>query len=167
MSFDRDYTNPENEKKIEKKLNAEYQSITKDYEALKKAVDGAKAIEQFEKQVRIRAKNFELSVVLKTGISTLRQRIKYLNDLVEHPEDDRIIEKINRRNGSSELESTITTSNSTVTTSTLPDGENGFVGFLKLLQLKAQFGLNLLQNIRPSFERAFEDVFKRPYEKQD
>ena len=167
MSFDRDYTNPENEKKIEKKLNAEYQSITKDYEALKKAVDGAKAIEQFEKQVRIRAKNFELSVVLKTGISTLRQRIKYLNDLVEHPEDDRIIEKINRRNGSSELESTITTSNSTATTSTLPDGENGFVGFLKLLQLKAQFGLNLLQNIRPSFERAFEDVFKRPYEKQD
>ncbi|XP_055304010.1 uncharacterized protein LOC129569277 [Sitodiplosis mosellana] len=164
MSFDRDYTNAENEKKIEKKLHAEFKSIANDYDALKQAVEGAKAIEQFEKQVRIRAKNFELSVVLKTGISTLRQRIKYLSDLVEHPEDDRIIEKINRRNGSSELGPT---SNTTVITTSLPDGENGFVGFLKLLQLKAQFGLNLLQNIRPSFERAFEEVFKRPYEKQD
>lgn len=162
-SFDRDYKNEENEKKVEKKLHAEFKSISNDYESLKKAVDGAKAVEQFEKQVRIRAKNFELSVVLKTGISTLRQRIKYLSELVEHPEDGRIIEKINRRNGSSEPSS----SSNTTLTSTIPDGENGFVGFLKLLQLKAQFGLNLLQNIRPSFERAFEEVFKKPYEKQD
>ncbi|XP_031638578.1 uncharacterized protein LOC116350783 [Contarinia nasturtii] len=161
MSFDRDYSNAENEKKVEKKMQAEFKSITTDHDALKKAVDGANAIETFEKQVRIRAKNYELSVVLRTGIATLRQRIKVLNELVEHPEDDRIIEKINRRNGSTETSST---SNSTTTT-IAPELDNGFVGFLKLLQLKAQFGLNLLQNIRPSFERAFEEVFKRPYEK--
>lgn len=167
VSFDRDYTNEENEKKIEKKIHTEFKSISNDYEALKKAVDGAKAVEQFEKQVRIRAKNFELSVVLKTGITTLRQRIKYLSDLVENPQDDRIIEKINRRNGSPELSSTSNTTSSSTSTSVISENDNGFVGFLKLLQLKAQFGLNLLQNIRPSFERAFEEVFKRPYEKQD
>lgn len=161
MSFDREYANADNEKKVEKKMQTEFKSISNDYEALKKAVEGANAIETFEKQVRIRAKNYELSVVLKTGISTLRQRIKVLNELVEHPEDHRIIEKINRRNGSE----TDSPSNSTTPTTVAPELDNGFVGFLKLLQLKAQFGLNLLQNIRPSFERAFEEVFKRPYEK--
>lgn len=165
MSFDRDYSSADNEKKVEKKIQTEFKSIKSDYDALKKAIDGAKAIEQFQKQIRIRPKNFELSVVLKTGITGIRQRIRYLNDLVEHPEDDRMIEKINRRDGSeTPIESTTTIGNSsTGDASELPEAENGFVGFLKILQLKAQFGLNLLQNIRPSFERAFEDVFKRPY----
>lgn len=169
MSFDRDYSNEENEKKIEKKIHTEFKSISNDYEALKKAIDGAKAIEQFEKQMRLRAKNFELSVVLKSGMTTIRQRIKYLNDLVEHPEDVRIIEKINRRDGNGNSNGSTTelgSSSNSTSTSTAPKFENGFVGFLKLLQLKAQFGLNLLQNIRPSFERAFEEVFKRPYEKE-
>lgn len=165
MSFDRDYTTTETQQKVEKKIQTEFKSITADYDALKKAVDGAQAIEKFQKQIRIRAKNFELSVVLKTGISMIRQRIKYLGDLVEHPEDDRIIEKINRRDGSNaSIDTETSTKQSTGTTNSFPEEENGFVGFLKLLQLKAQFGLHLLRNIRPSFERAFEDVFKRPYE---
>lgn len=162
MSFDRDYRNEETEKKTEKKIQTEFKGVSNDYEALKKAVDGAKSIEKFEKQVQIRAKNFELSVVLKTGISTLRQRVKTLSELIDHPEDDRIIEKINRRNGVSENGSS---SNTTSTSTTDPELDNGFAGFLKLLQLKAQFGLNILQNIRPSFEKAFEEVFKKPYEK--
>lgn len=87
---------------------------------------------------------------------------------MENPEDIRIIEKINRRDGSNPTNSNVGTStNSTSIKTNEPEMENGFVGFLKLLQLKAQFGLNLLQNIRPSFERAFEDVFKRPYEKSN
>lgn len=169
MSFDREYANEETEKRVERKIQTEFKSITVDYEALKKAIDGAKAVEKFEKQAHIRAKNYELSVVLKTGISTLRQRINHLNDLVEHPDDERIIEKINRRDGSNGIVSSTqptpgTASNSSTSiTINEPELENGFVGFLKLLQLKAQFGLNLLQNIRPSFERAFEDVFQRPY----
>lgn len=164
MSFDRDYSSADNEKKVEKKIQTEFKSIKSDFDALKKAIDGAKAIEQFQKQIHIRPKNFELSVVLKSGITGIQQRIRYLNDLIEHPEDDRIIEKINRRDGGeTPIESTTTSSSSTENSSELPDVENGFVGFLKLLQLKAQFGLNLLKNIRPSFERAFEDVFKRPY----
>lgn len=164
MSFDRDYSSADNEKKVEKKIQIEFKSIESDFDSLKKAIDGAKAIEQFQKQIRIRPKNFELSVILKTGITGIRQRIRYMNDLIEHPEDHRMIDKINRRDGSETLiESTTTNSTNTSTSSELPEVENGFVGFLKLLQLKAQFGLNLLKNIRPSFERAFEDVFKRPY----
>lgn len=168
MSFDREYSNTDNEKRVEKKIQTEFRSIQNDYDALKKAIDGAKAIEQFQRQIRIRAKNFELSIALKTGISNIRQRIKYLTELVEHPDDDRIIEKINRRDGNGNVSSTESTSNTKYSsTTTISEHENGFVGFLKLLQLKAQFGLNLLQNIRPSFERAFEDVFKRPFEKQN
>lgn len=173
MSFDREYVNDETEKRIERKIQTEFKSITVDYEALKNAIDGAKAVEKFEKQAHIRAKNYELSVVLRTGISTLRQRIKHLNDLVEHPDDERIIEKINRRDGSNggvqsgtqSPTGEATTSSNTPSSVNGPELQNGFVGFLKLLQLKAQFGLNLLQNIRPSFERAFEEVFKRPYVK--
>lgn len=161
-------SNLELENKIQKKIQTEFNSVEEDLSALKKAVVATKDIEIFQKQMRIRAKNYELSVTLKTGITHIRQRIKLLTDLLEHPDDDRIIQKINRRDGN--VMTNTTTSSSDISTDTsighAEEPENGFIGFLKLLQLKAQFGLNLLQNIKPSFERAFEEVFKRPLQEQ-
>lgn len=37
---------------------------------------------------------------------------------------------------------------------------SGLMGFLKMIELKAAFGVNVLRSIRPAFDRAFEDVFK-------
>lgn len=43
------------------------------------------------------------------------------------------------------------------TTTTRP---SGLMGFLKMIELKAAFGVNVLRSIRPAFDKAFEDVFK-------
>lgn len=153
------------EKKIQKKIQTEYDRIESDIVAFKKAIDAVQPIEMYQKQLKIRAKNYELSVALRTGITQIRQRIKLLVELIEHPDDDRIVQKINRRDGTTISGSE--TSNGTTTSERSPIDtdereNNGFIGFLKLLQLKAQFGLNILKTIKPSFERAFEEVFKRP-----
>lgn len=37
---------------------------------------------------------------------------------------------------------------------------SGLMGFLKMIELKAAFGVNVLRSIRPAFDKAFEDVFK-------
>lgn len=155
----------EAERKIQKKIQTEFDHIERDFSALKKAVDAVQDIETFQKQLKIRAKNYELSVGLRTGITQIRQRIKLLVELIEHPEDDRIVEKIDRRDGTSNTGSeipNISTTSESVPGNTDDHENNGFIGFLKLLQLKAQFGLNILKTIKPSFERAFEEVFKRP-----
>lgn len=153
------------EKKIHNKIQIEFARIESDFLALKKALNAVQDIAAFQKQLKLRAKNYELSVALRTGIAQTRQRIKLLMELVEHPDDDRIVQKINRRDGNNNPTSEI--SNGSTTNEPGPiaidDQENnGFIGFLKLLQLKAQFGLNILKTIKPSFERAFEEVFKRP-----
>lgn len=37
---------------------------------------------------------------------------------------------------------------------------SGLMGFLKMIELKAAFGVNVLRSIRPAFDKAFDDVFK-------
>lgn len=153
------------EKKIQKKIQTEFDHIESDFLALKRAIDAVQDIETFQRQLKIRAKNYELSMGLRTGITQIRQRIKWLVELIEHPEDDRIVQKINRRDGTSNTGSEIpnvSTTSEPGADNTDEHDHNGFIGFLKLLQLKAQFGLNILKTIKPSFERAFEEVFKRP-----
>lgn len=153
------------EKKVLKKIQTEYDRIESDFLALKKAINAIQDIAAFQKQLKIRAKNYELSVALRAGITQIRQRIKLLIELIEHPDDERIVQKINRRDGTINPSSEMP--NGSTTNEPGPIGiddheNNGFIGFLKLLQLKAQFGLNILKTIKPSFERAFEEVFKRP-----
>lgn len=151
------------EKKNKKKIQTEFDRIESDYLALRKAIGAVQDIETFQKQLRIRAKNYELSVAMRTAITQIRQRIKLLVELIEHPEDERIVQKIDRRDGTSNPSSEMPNWSTTSQPGPIDEHENnGFIGFLKLLQLKAQFGLNILKTIKPSFERAFEEVFKRP-----
>lgn len=148
--------------KIKKKLETEFENIETDFSSLKRVVDTVDALEAFQKQLKIRAKNYEISVTIRTGMLQIRQRMRLLNELIDHPNDDRIIEKINRRDGNPmPIPGTNETSTDKPLTN-IDEPENGFAGFIKLLQLKAQFGLNVLRTIKPSFERAFEDVFGRP-----
>lgn len=51
----------------------------------------------------------------------------------------------------------ITEPNINYTTTSRP---SGLMGFLKMIELKAAFGVNVLRSIRPAFDKAFEDVFK-------
>lgn len=161
IALNKNDSNLEIENKIKIKLKLEFKNIEMDFVALKQGIVAVQDIETFQKQLKIRAKNYELSVTLKTGIAKIRQRIKLMDELIEHPEDDRIIQKINRRDGNETNMKEPSTDNSHVETEDTKT-DTGLIGFLKLLQLKAQFGLNLLKTIQPSFERAFEEVFKRP-----
>lgn len=163
-SFTKNQTNEQIKNKNTEKIQKEFNELEKDLKLLRQVVADIRDIEEFQKEFHIRAKNFELSMTIKTGIIHIRQRMRLISDLIDHPDDERIVQKINRRDGSNgdvSLSGMETTTNDPAAALSI-DKVNSFGGLLRLLQLKAAFGLHILQNIRPSFEKAFEEVFKMP-----
>lgn len=162
-NFTKNQSNDEQTKqKNAEKIQKEFQNLEKDMSLLKQVVADVKDIETFQKEFHIRAKNFELAMTIKTGTIHIRQRMRLIADLIDHPDDERIIQKINRRDGSTTDVAGMETSTRDPAAQFSIDKVNSLNGLLKLLQLKAAFGIHVLQNIRPSFEKAFEEVFKMP-----
>lgn len=150
----------ENDEKIRK----EFKQTEDNVALLHQVIDHVKDIEKFQKEFYIKSKNWELAMTLKTGMTHIRNHITLVSDLLDHPDDANLIRRIDLKDN---------TADSGVTSSTTdvaqPNGGGStqihispLDDLMKLLQLKALFGLNILQNIRPSFERAFEEVFRMP-----
>lgn len=146
------------------KINKEYKKLEENFELLRLVVSHVKDIERFQKEFYIKSKNWELAMTLKTGMNHIRNEIILVSDLVDHPNDENLIKRIDLR----ENESVKPDASSGDSVDAMPPTDGPQTHFsplddlFKLFQLKALFGFNLLQNIRPSFERAFEEVFRVP-----
>lgn len=164
-----DQLNSNDTEKLEnaEKINKEFKRSEDNVKLLHMVVDHIKDIEKFQKEFYIKSKNWELAMTLKTGMNHIRKQIGLVSDLIDHPADVNLIRRI---------EQSDTVPSETSTTAPIDgaavqppaDGTSAPAHFsplddlFKLIQLKALFGINILQNIRPSFERAFEEVFRMP-----
>lgn len=146
------------------KINKEFNRTEANVQLLHLVVDHIKDIEKFQKEFYIKSKNWELAMTLKTGMNHIRNQIILVSDLIEHPNDENLIRRIEQNDSSPSESSTAASSDAAATQPNVgpPAHFSPFDDLLKLIQLKALFGINLLQNIRPSFERAFEEVFRMP-----
>lgn len=146
------------------KINNEYKKLDDNIQLLRLVVSHVKDIERFQKEFYIKSKNWELAMTLKTGMNHIRNQIILVSDLIDHPNDENLIKRIDSKEN--EFIKPSTSPNERVDVIQSADGTQTHFSPLddlfKLFQLKALFGFNLLQNIRPSFERAFEEVFRVP-----
>lgn len=144
-----------------------------DYEIgrLRKVIAEIKDIEQFQDELHIKGKNQILSDTITNGIIHITENIKFVNELLDNPID--IENKISNReammrtvNGEKPLNvTTVQKKSDNTTTDTFEPTESppsGIMSLLKILELKAAFGVNVLRSIRPAFDRAFQDVFNTP-----
>ncbi len=138
---------------------------------LRKVIAEIKDIEQFQDELRIKGKNRILSDTISNGVIHIAGDIKFVNELLDNPTE--IDSKIANReamtrtvNGEKPLNVTTTVQKKSdvMTTETFEPIEqpSGLMSLLKILELKAAFGVNVLRSIRPAFDRAFADVFSTP-----
>lgn len=142
-----------------------------DYEIgrLRKVIAEIKDIEQFQNELRIKGKNRILTETISNGVVHITENIKFVNELLDNPTE--IDSKIANReammrtvNGEKPLNDTVQKKSDVMTTETFEPTEppSGIMSLLKILELKAAFGVNVLRSIRPAFDRAFADVFNVP-----
>lgn len=139
-----------------------------DYEInrLRRVIAEIKDIEQFQDELHIKGKNHILRDTISNGVIHIAGDIKFVNELHDNPTE--IDSKIANReammrtvNGEKPLNATIQKKSDHMTTDTFEPTEapSGIMSLLKILELKAAFGVNVLRSIRPAFDRAFADVF--------
>lgn len=133
-----------------------------DYEMnrLRRVIAEIKDIEQFQDELRIKGKNRILKDTVSNGIIHITGNIKFVIELLDNPTE--IDSKIANReammrtvNGEKPLNDTIQKKSDHMTTDTFVPTEppSGIMGLLKILELKAAFGVNVLRSIRPAFDR--------------
>lgn len=142
-----------------------------DYEInrLRRVIAEIKDIEQFQDELRIKGKNRVLRDTVLNGVIHITGDIKFVNELLDNPTE--IESKIANReammrtvNGEQPLNVTAQKKADHMTTDTYEPTEppSGLMSLLKIIELKAAFGVNVLRSIRPAFDRAFADVFNTP-----
>lgn len=142
-----------------------------DYELnrLRRVIAEIKDIEQFQDELRIKGKNRILRDTITNGIVHITGNIKFVNELLDNPTE--IDTKIANReamlrtvNGEKPLNVTVQKKSDHMTTDTFEPTEppSGIMSLLKIFELKAAFGVNILRSIRPAFNRAFSEVFHTP-----
>lgn len=162
----------ENQTNVEK-VQKEVKHIEYNIQRLRRIAADVKDIEQFQKEFHIKNRNTELALTVRTGILRIRNHISYVGDQIDRPDDKEIsLENYLRENVEDNLlETTAAVEEDISTSTTTPEPpfevhvdaqEGGLTGILQLLQLKAVMGMHILESIRPSFERAFEEVFRMP-----
>lgn len=143
-----------------------------DYEVnrLRRVIAEIKDIEQFQEELRIKGKNRILRDTVSNGVIHINGDIKFVNELLDNPTE--IDSKIANReamtrtvNGEKPLNITVQKKSDHMTTDSFEPTEtpSGIMSLLKILELKAAFGVNVLRSIRPAFDRAFADVFNAPH----
>ncbi|XP_037049605.1 uncharacterized protein LOC119083898 [Bradysia coprophila] len=147
-----------------------------DYEIgrLRKVIAEIKDIEQFQDELHIKGKNRFLSDTITSGVIHISEGIKFVNELLDNPIE--IESKISNReammrtvNGEKPLNDTLQKKSDVSTSDTFEPTEppSGIMSLLKILELKAAFGVNVLRSIRPAFDRAFQDVFHVPTQESE
>jgi len=142
-----------------------------DYEVnrLRRVIAEIKDIEQFQDELHMKSKNRVLRDTVSNGVIHINGDIKFVNELLDNPTE--IESKIANResmlrtvNGEKPLNVTVQKKSDHMTTDTYDPNENpsGIMSLLKIIELKAAFGVNVLRSIRPAFDRAFADVFHTP-----
>lgn len=141
-----------------------------DYEInrLRRVIAEIKDIEQFQDELRIKSKNRILRDTVLNGVIHISGDIKFVNELLDNPTE--IESKIANReemmrtvNGEKPLNVTVQKKSDHMTDTYEPtEAPSGIMSLLKILELKAAFGVNVLRSIRPAFDRAFADVFNAP-----
>lgn len=142
-----------------------------DYEMnrLRRVIAEIKDIEQFQDELHIKGKNHILRDTVTNGVIHITANIKFVTELLDNPTE--IDSKIANReammrtvNGEKPLNATMQKKSDQMTTDTFEPTEapSGIMSFLKILELKAAFGVNVLRSIRPAFDRAFSEVFNAP-----
>lgn len=142
-----------------------------DYEMsrLRRVIAEIKDIEQFQDELHIKGRNSILRDTVSNGVIHINGDIKFVNELLDNSSE--IESKIANResmlrtvNGEKPLNGTVQKKSDNMTADTFETTENpsGLMGLLKILELKAAFGVNVLRSIRPAFDRAFADVFHSP-----
>lgn len=167
-------SNQSESEKIENfdKINKEFKHTEENVNLLHLVVDHVKDIEKFQREFYIKSKNWELAMTLKTGINHIRNQILVISNLIDHPNDENLIRRIDFKENMP-TDGTISPTSSLSATPQIGDGTQPINGqqqthysplddLIRIFQVKALFGLHVLQNIRPSFERAFEEVFRMP-----
>lgn len=143
-----------------------------DYEIgrLRKVIAEIKDIEQFQDELHIKGKNRILSDTIMNGVVHITEGIKFVNELLDNPTeiDSKIANRESMKrtvNGEKQLNVTAQMKSDVATSDTFEpstEAPTGIMSLLKILELKAAFGVNVLRSIRPAFDRAFQDVFNTP-----
>lgn len=168
------------------KISKEIKHIDYELGRLRRVIAEIKDIELFQDELHIESKNAELRDTVSNGIVHIKGDILFVNELLDNPTDidvkmanrqDMIKtmtgdhRKIDHTNDENEKKAdpsdynSLTTEGTSTTTTTdfnqfSTERPSGLLGILKLIELKAAFGVNVLRSIRPAFDRAFEDVFR-------
>ncbi|KAJ6633591.1 hypothetical protein Bhyg_15940, partial [Pseudolycoriella hygida] len=146
------------------KIAKEMKHIDYELNRLKRVIAEIKDIEQFQDELRIKVKNEMLSDTISNGILHIKGDITFVNELLDNPNE--IDSKIANREamlrtvkGEKPVKAQKKADNMTTDTFQPTEASTGLMGLLKILELKAAFGVNVLRSIRPAFDRAFADVF--------
>lgn len=146
-----------------------------DYEInrLRRVIAEIKDIEQFQDELHIKGNNRILTDTISNGVIHITGNIKFVNELLDDPTE--IDSKMANRdammrtvNGEKPFNATVQNKSDHMTSDTFEPTEppSTIMGLLKILELKAAFGVNVLRSIRPAFDRAFADVFNAPNTEQ-
>lgn len=128
-------------------------------------------IDQIDGDIKFVNELLDSPADVDSKIANRVQMIKKINLKISSDNTQAIAKKIDGASNDLKLSSKAATGSAMETTTTyrIPEPNinytttsrpSGLMGFLKMIELKAAFGVNVLRSIRPAFDKAFEDVFK-------
>lgn len=156
---------------------------------LRRVASEAKDILQYQSEMHFESSNTEIRELISQGLTQVLSDVQFVGELLDNPKlvatkmndraqltkrvevkfavkfgsenkatdtDGSSIKKEDQNDVESNME---TTSESTIEYTTTPK-PSLFLGFLKMLELKSAFGVNVLRSIRPAFDRAVQEVFQ-------